>query len=358
MFRVGIVLLIAALQVTTGFAGEPDHVYLRSGEHLTGSGQGLQNGFLLWETSTGEVLQIPIEAIDRVVYPALVPPIVPPPPADPPAKVVDPAPVAPTPEAATDEPGEPAVEEAPAEPQVSMITIVFEQLERPVEPIRNGITSWTKRVEIGGRFIDGNSQQDTINFGAEFERQFDRKFFQFDFGGQYGRDKEGPITNRWFGNGTADFDRNGNWILFVTAKNEYDEFKNLDYRGIYSGGLGYRFYNEKTKRLIVRLGPGMTYERYFEPFRERVSPDLFGEVELRWPICEHIQLEHKMTINPTVEDFKIFRMVNNTGLLFRVDEDGRWNLKLGLRHEYNSNPNEGRMHSDYISSLVLVYTRK
>lgn len=358
MIRLGVVLLMLALQVSTGRGADPDLLYLRSGEQLSGASQGLEDGFLLWETSTGEVLQIPITAIERVVYPALAAPIVPPPPTDPPP-ITDPAPVIPAPEESPEAPAEdPTAQQEPEEPRPSMVTVVFQQLERPVEPIRNGVTSWTKRVELGGRFIDGNSQQDTINFSAEFERQFDRKFFQFEFGGQYGRDKEGPITNRWFGNGTADFDRNGNWILFVTAKNEYDEFKNLDYRGIYSGGLGYRFYNEKTKRLIVRIGPGMTYERYFEPFRERVSPDLFGEVEFRWPICENIQFEHKMTINPTVEDLKIFRMLNNSGLLFRIDEDGRWNIKLGLRHEYNSNPNENRLHSDYISSLVLVYTRK
>jgi putative salt-induced outer membrane protein YdiY len=85
---------------------------------------------------------------------------------------------------------------------------------------------------------------------------------------------------------------------------------------------------------------------------------LFGEVEFRWPLFDRMEVEHKSTINPSVEDFQIFRVVSNYGISLRLDESAKWNFKLGLRHEYNSKPNNNREKSDYTTNILLVYSRK
>ncbi|MGH7127536.1 MAG: DUF481 domain-containing protein, partial [Planctomycetaceae bacterium] len=219
-------------------------------------------------------------------------------------------------------------------------------------------SAWTDRIEIGARMLDGNTDEDYVNVRGKFERQKATKFAQFDLGGQYGRSGGDPTSNKWFANGTIDFDRGGNWIMFVTARNEFDEFEKLDYRGTLSSGLGYRFYNEAEKRLIVRLGPAVTYEKFRKPREPRLSPDLFAEVELKWPLLDRLQFEHKTTAHPTIDDFDVVRLINDSGLLVQLNEHGSWSLKVGLRHEYTSRPDENRQPSDFITSVLLVYERK
>jgi putative salt-induced outer membrane protein YdiY len=179
---------------------------------------------------------------------------------------------------------------------------------------------------------------------------------QFDLGGQFGRAKHKTNVNRWWVNGNVDHKLYEKWILFATTKNTYNQFTNLDYRGTLSGGLGYRFYNEKDKRLIVRVGPAVTFEIFQnEPF-QRTTPDMFAEIETRWPLFDRTQFEQKSRVNPSMAN--LVRIVSTSSLLIDLDNSSRWKLRLSFRYEYDSQPAAGRLPSDYLSTVSLVYVRK
>ena len=220
------------------------------------------------------------------------------------------------------------------------------------------VNEWTKRVEFGGRFLKGNSDEDHFALKGRFEKQTKNRYTEFDVGGEYGQNRKVRATNRWFGAGTWDFAKEGQWIFYVSSKNEFDEFQNLDYRGTLSSGLGYRFFNEKQKRLIVRLGPAVTLEVFHRPVVRRTTPDVFAELESRWPLFARTQFENKTTLRPSVSDLHVFRLTTNSGLLVRLDDHERWRLKLGVRIDHNSRPNLDRMKTDFTTSLSIVYTRK
>src|SRR5690606_6644629 len=144
----------------------------------------------------------------------------------------------------------------------------------------DGLAGWTKRLELGARMIDGNSDNDYVDVKALFERQLPTQTGQFEAGGHFAQAQGDRITNRWYVNGNIDFSRsNEGWMWFASSKNEYDEFENLDYRGTFATGPGYRFWNDKERRLIVRVGPGVTYERFNSPTVDRTTADAFGELE-------------------------------------------------------------------------------
>ncbi|MEX2286267.1 MAG: DUF481 domain-containing protein [Planctomycetaceae bacterium] len=321
--------------------GEGEVLVFKSGERIAGTSLGFVDGTLRWQMSTGGVVGIPLDVVDRVEFTK--------------ATTDSSQPAAPD-SASTSEPAE------PCDPDEDDETGYFYEVEEVfTDAYHSTITQakkWTNRIEFGGQFLDGNSEQDSLTVKGLFENKQEHKFYQVESGGQYGRADGVNTSNRWFANGTCDCDNQGNWITFITAKNEFDEFENLNYRGTYSTGIGYRFFNDDKRRLITRVGPGLTHERYIHPFDTRTSPDLFGEVEFRWPMFDRLELEHKSTINPTVEDLKIFRLVSTYGISLRLDEDARWNLKLGMRHEYHSKPNTGRENSDYTTNILLVYVRK
>ena len=240
---------------------------------------------------------------------------------------------------------------------VDLIAPTFESAEDFVEGSFDLFSEWTKRIELGARFIDGNSDQDFLNTAGRFEKKGENWLGQLEINGQLARAGGTSTTNRWNGNVTYDYGKHGKWIVFATAKNEYDEFEGLEYRGTYSSGLGYRFFNEKDRRLIARLGPGVTYERFTNPIRERTTPDAFAELEINWPVFRRSSFESKTTMHPSLNDVNVFRLTSQNGLLFKIDTKGAWKLKLGFRFDYNSRPNNGRLPADYTTNILLVYTQ-
>ncbi|GAB4159024.1 MAG: hypothetical protein Tsb009_36300 [Planctomycetaceae bacterium] len=317
-------------------------MYLKDGAKISGANRGFTETGLLWEKTDGKTIEVPLEKIDRIEYPL---PVNGPKFESAGGKVVD------------DPLVNPSRREKKSLPK-KVVEPTRNTLENLFHATAEGFSSWTKRLELGARFLDGNSDEDFITAGGKFERIHKNSVGQLDFSGQYGRSDGDVTANRWNGNFTYDYGRKGNWIVFATLKNEYDEFENLDYRGTYSSGIGYRFYNEEDRRLIVRVGPGVTYELFRDPDHTRTTPDGFAELEINWPLGSRSSYEAKTTVNPSLNDISVVRLISNNGVLIKLDTDGRWKLKLGFRYEYNSDPNENRLPSDFTSSVRIVYTRK
>ena len=327
--------------LTPNLNAASERVYLKKGDPLVGVNRGFTEQGILWEQPNGKTIEILLEDIDRIEYPGI--------------------PIPRFDDSAADDFNEGILEPltGSGEGAISEVTApTTNTLKNIFHATVSGFEAWTKRIEIGGRFLDGNSDEDFITAGGKFERIHGNSVGQIDFGGQYGR-SDGDITsNRWNANLTYDYGKSGNWIVFATAKNEYDEFENLDYRGTYSSGIGYRFYNDDDRRLIIRVGPAVTYELFRDPKLTRTTPDGFGEIEINWPLWMQSSFESKTTVHPSLEDISVVRLVSNSGLLVKLNDDGRWKLRLGFRVEYNSAPNKGRLPADYTSSIRIVYTRK
>ncbi|MEX0718848.1 MAG: DUF481 domain-containing protein [Planctomycetaceae bacterium] len=222
-----------------------------------------------------------------------------------------------------------------------------------------GFADWTEHLEAGGRTLSGNTQEDYITAGAKFSKTTVEQTALLEFGGQWSQSDGKRRSNRWWGNGTVDYNKKGNWLFFMTTKNEYDEFENLTWRGTLAAGPGYRIVNEPERRFIVRAGPAVTREMYFDPRRDRSTADILGEFEVVTPLWwDRLLWEHKTTAIPSVDDFSLIRITTASDLSFKIDEEARWHVKLGFRHEYNAQPNPGRERGDLTTSLFLVYKRK
>lgn len=339
----------------TGVSNGEETLYLKSGENLTGESVGIEEGNILFRLSDGEVRPIVLGLVDRLEFHSskegsdgpiqlmehqveqegAVPPAVPP--------LIT---------------ADPLDEVAPKSGSDSVDDTAIDQIENYVDDYWEYVEIWTKRLELGGTFLGGNTDRDYITTSLQLEKSDNDNLFEFEIGGRWGQSNGVRDANRWYGNATLDVARTTDWIVFVTNKNTYDEFENLDWRGTISSGLGYRFINEKEKRLILRVGPGGTREIYNSPRLRRTTFDVFVEVELQWPLSDHAKLEHKQTWTPSVDNVQVLRVTTESGLLFKLDNKDRWNLKFGLLQTYNSRPNAGRKKSDYTGSVSLVYTRK
>lgn len=321
----------------------PEVLHLRSGRQLTGQSLSVEDDHLRWRLAPDEEMLIPLSWIERLeVLPATPPDGVPP----------SPSPASPPPTT----PDQPAAAERPWLESVPLYSTVRDWYSG----FQDAATTWTRRIQVGGNFVDGNTQTDLVDVMTDFERGTPTQMRQFDFGGQWGRNNSRQTANRWFANSNFDWplDEGNPWIMFVTSKNEYNALQNLDYRGTLSTGMGYRFVFEPKRRLIARFGPAYTVEVFHDPAQHRETPDIFAELEARWPLFKRTTFEQKMRVQPSVLDFELVRVFSTSGLMVDLDEKDRWKLRLGFQYTYNSQPNPGRVPSDYITTLSLVYVRK
>ncbi|MGQ0634952.1 MAG: DUF481 domain-containing protein [Planctomycetaceae bacterium] len=253
----------------------------------------------------------------------------------------------------------------PPVPESAIVPI--DPLDVPVPSRRGGVWSrlshgfsdWTSRLSLGSRVLAGNSNQNFVDFAADFERtEDDRRFTQINLLGQFGESDGTVVANRWFANSTTDYYRGDQWLVFLKVMDQYDQLQNLDYRGTLSGGAGYRFFFEDHKRLVVRVGPGVTGEVFHNPSDKRLTPDLFGEVEVRLPLWERLKWEQKTTVFPSLSSLDVARATNQTSFLYAFDEKEQWSLKFGMLYQYISQPNTGRLPNDLTTNFSIVYLRK
>lgn len=330
-------------------------LYLKDGQQFSGESIGFEDGNILFQLPDGEIYPVLLGLVDRLEYGS----------GNSDASVQekellvnnesDDLPLLPLP-LSNEEPEPLFIPPAPDSEQIEEAPFVT--IEEYVDASWEYVEVWTKRLELGGTFLAGNTDRDYVTTGLYLEKSDNDNLFEFELGGRWGQANGVRDANRWYGNATIDVARTTNWIVFVSNRNTYDEFENLDWRGTLSTGLGYRFINEKEKRLIVRIGPGGTHEIYTDPKLQRTTFDMFVEVEFHWPLSDHAKLEHKQTWTPSMDTAQILRVTTESGLLFKLDNKDRWNLKLGLLQTYNSLPSAGRKKSDYTGSVSLVYTRK
>lgn len=344
------------------YSAEPppaETLYLKDGQFFSGESIGFEEGNILFRLPDGEVRSVLLGDVDRLEYAELAPETNAPAPGDELLVSNDNVELPPLPAMINQTPVPQPIGVSPDFGDVEdENTSPWDRVEGYYDTCWDYVEIWTKRMEIGGTFLAGNTQRDYVTTALQLEKSDDNNRFLFEIGGRWGQSNGVRDANRWYGNATLDLVRKTNWIVFITNKNTYDEFENLDWRGNISSGLGYRFINEKDKRLIFRLGPGGTHEVYNSPRLVRTTLDVFAELEFHWPLSDHAKFEHKQTWTPSVNNVKVTRLTTETGILFKLDNKDRWNLRLGLLQIYNSVPNAGRKKNDFTGTVSLVYTRK
>ena len=341
-----LLLVLLAYGLMDPAAQAAETLYLKNGDKLTGKQVGFGEETLQWSWRGAGTIEVPLADIEKIDYQAeaeddgpylmLMTPgqVFAPPPDHIPLDVPPSTP--------------------PPVPKPLLQTLWSEYTDW----FQHGFDTWTERLELGGSFLEGNTNQEAFNTAFKFSRETDWIKTQINMGGQYAQSKSTLTANRWFGDTTTDFKRKDKWITFIRTLHEFDEFANLDYRGTGSLGVGYRFIDADPRQLIVRAGPGITQEIFHTPRVLRTTPDLFTELECKFPLGPRVVFEEKITVHPSINDWKLVRILNTSGFLIPLDSFKRWNLKFGFRFEHNGMPNINRRPSDFSTTVNIVYTRK
>jgi putative salt-induced outer membrane protein YdiY len=331
---------------------------LKNGDRMTGHSHDVYLGGLLFENLYGSRTVVPIDEIDRLEWEGPENASPDPSAADAPPPVVTPPP-------------KPLTAAELLEHELELFRIESRMWLRgqglhPYRIVRRisaleyaTMRVWTRRFSLGGAYLTGNSRQESVDIAVDLERTIPGWSTQINIAGRYGAMDGIRTANRWTANGTHDWKPvQSKWMAYGKVMDEFDEFQNLDYRGVYSLGVGYRFFDDARRRLIARVGPAATVEIFHRPSRQRFTGDIFNELEIRWPLAERLDLEQRTTFHPSVTDYRVFRVVNNTAVMYALDAKRTWNLRLGFHFLHVSVPNPGRLQSDYTTNLSIVYQRQ
>lgn len=223
---------------------------------------------------------------------------------------------------------------------------------------------WSGTGEVGLSSARGNTRSENLNARLAFTKEDDDWEHRFSLAGYRAR---GEVTADFDGDGVPEtrlettanryqvagssalkMNERASWIS--SLRYERDDFSTFDYQATIAVGYGYRYIDTDTTKLAASVGPG--YRRA----RNAVS----GEVDSAIIVRGTLEFAHQLTqTTRVVNDLLVESGSDNTfaqnDLGLAVDINSSMALKVGLQTRYNSEVEPGRVSTDTLTTLNLVY---
>ncbi len=150
---------------------------------------------------------------------------------------------------------------------------------------------------------------------------------------------------------------------YVRSELHRDDFRDIDLRWTTAAGMGHYLYRQPKHSLKGRVGLFYTHERYDDPpfgsGQEALgSEDKYG-VELgahhMLEVNDWMKVVTDLLYMPDMSDFGDFRATHETAVDVPIAGSALWKLRMGIGHEYESQPanDRDRLDTYYFVRLVL-----
>ncbi|HEY0682584.1 MAG TPA: DUF481 domain-containing protein [Steroidobacter sp.] len=223
---------------------------------------------------------------------------------------------------------------------------------------------WTGKGEAGLVFASGNTDTETANAKLQLTHESDSWKNTLGGAALYASDEEGKTANRWEVFGQTDWKFTQRNFLFGAGRYEEDEFSGFEYQATASYGIGRRFFDTPTTKMIGTLGAGYKFFETRDSFDEETGVlieegDSDSEVVFRGTL----DLDHQFTATTNlINKFIVESGADNTfvqnDLSLQVKMTDVLALALGYSVRYNSNPPAEFEETDTLTTINLVYDIK
>jgi len=142
------------------------------------------------------------------------------------------------------------------------------------------------------------------------------------------------------------------WNWYTRAEVGRDRIEDLEFYSTGAAGFSYIATDSERRRLAYRGGLSFRFES-FEDGQTVNSPgldlSLIHRETFSWGV-----LDNSLTYLPVFEDFGTFRVIHDSGLELPLSAEG-WRLRMGVRNNFNSEPQPGKTELDttYYTRLLL-----
>jgi putative salt-induced outer membrane protein YdiY len=245
------------------------------------------------------------------------------------------------------------LEETEASLQEAQKTI--EEKEAKIQHLTSGSELWKGRFSLGIDLERGNTTETDIVTSLEATRSVPREELKLKFLSNYGETDREADTNEVYGLVKLKVFQSDRRYIFGFVDGEYDEFENLNYRGQVFGGPGYIFIKNERTKLAGEIGPGVVGEFTDTEDGTDSSVEFALGLHSEWnqKLFNNVEYIQGLSLFPSVSDFGEYRIRLESTLRTPLRE--RWLMKLTLRDDYDSDPEEDTEHNDLQFITALEY---
>jgi putative salt-induced outer membrane protein len=224
----------------------------------------------------------------------------------------------------------------------------------------------TAEAQAGVVLARGNTDTTTANAKFEIVRTTSGHKDDLEIDGLYGKTGGIVTAERWETNLQRDWNLSSRTYWFVDFHYEHDLFSGFAYQGDLATGAGYKFIDSAATTFDGQIGVGY---RRLRP--ETLTENALGEVTSRVEGSSEGQAVGVAKLD-FVHSFNAQTKITDTlsgipgaantylenDLALNVKLNGSLSLALGYTIRNNSNPPGGLLHTDTLTTLNLVYTKK
>lgn len=142
------------------------------------------------------------------------------------------------------------------------------------------------------------------------------------------------------------------WRFYATAKAEYDEFQDWDWRVSAFVGFGYELIKTDTTLFVPRFGVGASKE--FGGSENKITPELDLGWDFEHKFNENVKFFNTFDFYPALDRFGPYRFETKAGLDILMSKENNLSLKLGIDDKYDSTP-EGKKRNDLTYFIALAW---
>ena len=236
------------------------------------------------------------------------------------------------------------------------------EVEADAEPV-GFFDGWVRTVEFGLNGSSGNTENLSIRGIFQTERETDQLRTLFRARYLYSEDDGQESENEGRLRGENDWLFPGErYFVFAFGVYEFDEFQDWDTRLQLFAGLGYDFLNERAlleagqdrATLKGRLGVGATRE--FGGEDDDWQAEALAGLDFFWQITDRNSFAAGTEVFPSLSDLGEFRSISYAAYDILLAEENELTLRLGVEHEYDSEPGDAKEHDvKYFVTLLATF---
>lgn len=211
---------------------------------------------------------------------------------------------------------------------------------------------WSGNISLGAGHQSGNTDRINASIGAEATRKTERDRYSLRFLFNYAKEDGELAARNTYGAGKYDYFFLEKLYGYLGVELLSDEFKDLNLRTVVGPGLGYQFWDDAIKFLLLEGGIS-----YFNEDRDEAEDDdwVTGRLasNVRYYLREAVVLSDQLIIYPSLADFGEYQLRNEAAITSPLAAG--WSLKLTNILERDSDPPAGIRSNDWNWILGVQY---
>lgn len=225
------------------------------------------------------------------------------------------------------------------------------EYERELEELRQFARDrrdpWSGEIGAGVNGQAGNTDRVALHSRGQVIRETEVDRLRIYARNVFAEEEDRRAANEVLGGLDLEVDVNEDLFAFGSLFLEFDEFENLDLRARPTAGLGYFLVRTDLTKFKIRVGAGYQHETFDTG---ATTDQALMEFGYDWEQLTDVwlRLTHSLTYFPTFEGTSDFRLVADTALKIPISEDKLWNIRVGVRNEFDNTPQPGNEELDTI----------